>query len=75
MPLERRNAHDAYQVRTGEYPEEQLSVYVTARRYGSLDAGENYVSAMLRLAEICREMVDNYVVEQCAASVTARDCG
>ena len=27
---------NAYQVRTGEFPEEQLSVYVTARRYGSL---------------------------------------
>ncbi len=27
---------NAYQIRTGEFPEEQLSVYVTARRYGGL---------------------------------------
>src|SRR3990172_2999619 len=27
---------NAYQVRTGEYAEEQLSVYLTARQYGSL---------------------------------------
>ena len=26
----------AYQVRTGDYPDEQISVYVTARQYGSL---------------------------------------
>lgn len=53
----------AYHVRTREFPEEQLSVYFTARRYGSLDAGETYVSAMKRLAGICRDIVDGYVVE------------
>ncbi len=53
----------AYHVRTGEYPEEQLSVYFTARRYGSLDPGESYLSAMERLAEVCRDMIDNYVVD------------
>jgi hypothetical protein len=53
----------AYHIRTGEYPEEQLSVYLTARRYGSLEAGENYVSAMNRLASVCKDLVDNYVVE------------
>ena len=53
----------AYHVRTKEFPEEQLSVYFTARRYGSLDGDETYVSAMGRLAEICREIVDGYVVE------------
>jgi hypothetical protein len=54
----------AYNVRTGDYPEEQLSVYLTARRYGSLDANETYVSAMERLSEICRDMVDDYLVDQ-----------
>jgi hypothetical protein len=53
----------AYHVRTGEYPEEQLSVYLTARRYGSLDPGETYVGAMERLCEICRDLIDNYVIE------------
>jgi hypothetical protein len=53
----------AYHVRTGEFPEEQLSVYLTARRYGSLDAGETYVTAMNRLADIAREIVDSYVVD------------
>jgi hypothetical protein len=53
----------AYHVRTGDYPEEQLSVYLTARRYGSLDVGETYVSAMDRLSQICQEIVDNHVIE------------
>ena len=53
----------AYHVRTGEFPEEQLSVYLTARRYGSLDHGETYVSAMSRLADVCRELVDDYLIE------------
>ena len=53
----------AYHVRTGDYPEEQISVYLTARRYGSLETGESFESAMRRLAEVCQELVDNYVVD------------
>jgi hypothetical protein len=53
----------AYHLRTKEFPEEQLSVYFTARRYGSLDGEETYVNAMRKLAEICQEVVDNYIVE------------
>lgn len=53
----------AYHVRTGEFPEEQLSVYLTARRYGSLESNETFESAMLSLAEICQEIVDAYVIE------------
>lgn len=53
----------AYHVRTGEYPEEQLSVYFTTRRYGSLDPGETFVSAMRRLADVCVDLVDTYVVD------------
>lgn len=54
---------NAYQVRTGDYPEEQLSVYLTARQYGSLGPDTTFVAAVSRLSEICFEMVDNYVVE------------
>ncbi len=54
----------AFHVRTGDFPEEQLSVYVTARRYGSLDPGESMVSVLHRLDDICREVVDNHVMER-----------
>ncbi len=52
-----------FHIRTGEFQEEQLSVYVTARRYGSLDAGTTYLEVMEELATLCREVVDNYVID------------
>ncbi len=55
---------NAYQVRMEDYPEEQLSVYVTARQYGSLDPERTYVEALDRLLKMCRETIDNYVIEQ-----------
>ena len=55
---------NAYQVRTGEYPEEQLSVYVTARQYGSLAAEKTFVETLDQLRELCETMIDNHVIEQ-----------
>jgi hypothetical protein len=54
---------NAYQIRTGEFPEEQLSVYVTARQYGSLNPDETFVQTVDELARLCQDVVDNYVVE------------
>jgi len=54
---------NAYQVRTGDYPEEQLSVYVTARQYGSLPADRTYTDTLQSLRKICHEMLDTYVIE------------
>ncbi len=61
MSIETRTS--AYHVRTGEYPEEQLSVYVTARQYGSLQADASYEDTMQRLSELCQELVEEYVLE------------
>lgn len=61
MSVETRT--NAYQVRTGEFPEEQLSVYFTARQYGSLGQGTSYVDALNNLAATCEEMVENYLVD------------
>jgi hypothetical protein len=55
---------NAFQVRTGDFNEEQLSVYVTARQYGSLDHDTTYVDALERLARLAQEVVDACVVEQ-----------
>lgn len=54
---------NAYQIRTGEYQDEQVSVYVTARHYGSLRSNSTYVEAVNHLADICRDVVENYVAE------------
>ncbi len=61
LSIEARSS--AYHVRTKEYPEEQISVYFTVRRYGSLDSGEMFVTAMRKLADTARELIDGYVVE------------
>ena len=53
----------AYQVRTGDFPEEQLSVYVTARQYGSLDPNNSFKMVLESLAQVCHEMLDNHVIE------------
>ncbi len=55
---------NAFQVRTGEYTEDQLSVYVTARQYGSLDADTTFVQSLENLAQTCQQVVDNYVIDQ-----------
>jgi hypothetical protein len=54
---------NAYQVRTGEYPEEQLSVYVTARQYGSLSPDQTFIDTIDRLRQVCHETIDSYVIE------------
>lgn len=55
---------NAFQVRTGEFAEEQLSVYVTARQYGSLEGGETYVGTVERLAQLAQDVIESCVVEQ-----------
>ena len=54
---------DEYQVRTGDYPEEQLSVYVTARQYGSLGPNVTFVNEVDRLRHLCEETIDNRVID------------
>lgn len=54
----------AYQVRTGEFPEEQLSVYLTVRRYDSLEVDMSYADEMRRLAALASDMVDQYLVSE-----------
>jgi hypothetical protein len=54
----------AYHVRDATYPDEQISVYVTARRYGSLDGTETFVDVMRKLDATCREVIHTYVAER-----------
>ena len=54
---------NAYQIRTGDYSEDQLSVYVTARQYGSLGPHRTYVEVLSHLTKVCFDMVDGYVVD------------
>jgi hypothetical protein len=53
---------NAYQVRSGEFGEEQISVYLTVRRYDSLSGAESYADEFDRLAGLCRDLADEYLV-------------
>lgn len=55
---------NAYQIRTGDFTEDQISVYLTARQYGSLDAGTTFEETLTQLHNICEEMVNQYVISQ-----------
>ncbi len=54
---------NAYQIRTGDFPEEQLSVYVTARQYGSLKANQTFGESLEKLMQICQEMIEQHVID------------
>ncbi len=61
MSIETRT--NAYQIRTGEFPEEQISVYVTARQYGSLKPEDTFSDTLESLVRICQEMLENHVID------------
>jgi len=54
---------NAFQIRTGDFPEEQLSVYVTARRYGALGQDVSFAQVLESLSKVCHDMVDGHVAE------------
>lgn len=54
---------NTYHVRTGEYPEDQVSVYVSARQYGSLPPDTTFVDSLNRLNEICQDLIESYVID------------
>ncbi len=54
----------AYQVRSDEFGEEPLSVYLTLRRFDSLGSEEEFATELTRLAGICERMADDYLIEQ-----------
>lgn len=53
----------AFQIRSNEYSEEQLSVYLMVRRYDSLGPDENYAAEFDRLSALCRDLVDEYLID------------
>lgn len=52
-----------FHVKSGEFPEDQLSVYVTARQVGSIDGNRDFVSTLGKLSASCRELLDEHVVD------------
>lgn len=55
---------NAYHVRRAEYPEEQISVYFTARKYGSLQPGTTFEQTLDRLRDENERLLNTYVIDQ-----------
>jgi len=55
---------NAYQVRRGEFPEEQISVFFTVRQYGSLDHSAKYDETLKVLKEKSEELMEEYIIQQ-----------
>ncbi len=55
---------NAYQVRRGDYPDEQLSVFFTLRQYGSLSADTKLEETFLDLKTKSEQLMNEYVIEQ-----------
>ena len=55
---------NAYQVRRGDFPEEQISVYFTVRQYGSLLSEASFVDTLQELRLKSEELLELHVVDQ-----------
>lgn len=60
MSLETRSS--SYQVRTGQYDEEPISVYFTVRRYPAPGTVVQLVESFTRQCEICEDLVSRIVL-------------
>ena len=55
---------NAYHVRRGDYPEEQISVYFTVRQYGSLPPGVSFEDTLLKLRDHNERLMQQHVIDQ-----------
>lgn len=55
---------NAYQVRRGDFPEDQITVYFTVRQYGSLASDSSFEASLRLLRARSEELLDEFVVEQ-----------
>lgn len=53
---------NAYQVRTGQFPEAPISVYFTVRQYWGRQPFKNFVDSYRNQRKLCQELVDAHVV-------------
>lgn len=60
MNIETRT--NAYQVRTGQFPEAPISVYFTIRQYWGRQPYKTYVESYRNQRAICQDMIDNHII-------------
>jgi hypothetical protein len=55
---------NAWQVRRGQFGEDQISVYFTVRQYGSMEHDASFTDRFLLLGERCHELLEEHVIDQ-----------
>lgn len=53
---------NAYQIRTGQFPEAPISVYFTVRQYWGRQPYKNFGDSYKNQRKICQELVDNHII-------------
>jgi hypothetical protein len=53
---------NAYQLRTGQFPEAPISVYFTVRQYWGRQGGKTFQESYRHQRKLCQELVDSHVV-------------
>src|SRR5581483_11419322 len=53
---------NAFQVRTGQFPEAPISVYFTVRQYWGRQGSKTFIEAYQRQRKLCQELVDQHII-------------
>jgi hypothetical protein len=53
---------NAFQVRTGQFPEAPISVYFTVRQYWGRQGSKTFIEAYQAQRKMCQELVDNHII-------------
>lgn len=53
---------NAYQIRTGEFPDDQISIYFTVRQYWGIGPKVNFVESFVRQRSVGEELVESHIV-------------
>ncbi len=53
---------NAYQIRTGQFPDAPISVYFTVRQYWGRQPYKNFLDSYQNQRKVCLELVDNHII-------------
>jgi hypothetical protein len=53
---------NAYQIRTGHFPEAPISVYFTVRQYWGRHGGKTFIESYYHQRKTCQELVDSHII-------------
>jgi hypothetical protein len=53
---------NAYQLRTGQFPEAPITVYFTVRQYWGRQGAKSFVEGYKHQRKLCQELIDNHVI-------------